>query len=71
MASARRRTMDRPRPVPPKRRVVELSACTNGWNSRLRCSSVRPMPVSANPDAQHRLAGIFQRQANRARLGEL
>jgi hypothetical protein len=46
MASARRRTMERPRPVPPKRRVVELSACTNGWNSRPRCSSVRPMPVS-------------------------
>ena len=47
MASARRRTMERPSPVPPKRRVVELSACTKGWNRRLCCSSVRPMPVSA------------------------
>ena len=46
MASARRRTIERPSPVPPKRRVVVLSACTKGWNSRSRCSCVSPMPVS-------------------------
>ena len=38
--------MERPRPVPPNRRVVEESACANGWNSRARCSSLKPMPVS-------------------------
>jgi hypothetical protein len=27
---ARRRTIERPSPVPPYRRVVELSACVNG-----------------------------------------
>ena len=31
--------MERPSPVPPKRRVVDESACANGWNSRARCSS--------------------------------
>ena len=35
-----------PSPVPPKRRVVELSACENAENSRARASSVMPMPVS-------------------------
>ena len=33
---ASRRTIERPRPVPPKRRVVELSACINGSNKRAR-----------------------------------
>ncbi len=36
MISTSFRTMDRPNPVPPKRRVVELSACVNGMNSRSR-----------------------------------
>ena len=47
ISSASRRTIDRPRPVPPNRRVVEESACANGWNRRARCSSSSPMPVSA------------------------
>ena len=46
---ASRRTMERPRPVPPNCRVVEESACANGWNSRARCSSLEPMPVSRPP----------------------
>ena len=35
-----------PRPVPPYLRVVEPSACVNGWNIRAACSGVMPMPVS-------------------------
>ena len=35
-----------PSPVPPNRRVVESSACVNGWNSLPICSGVMPMPVS-------------------------
>ena len=46
ISCARRRTIERPSPVPPKRRVVDESACAKGWNRRARCSSVRPMPVS-------------------------
>ena len=38
--------IDSPRPVPPKRRVVELSACSKGRNRRSTCSGVMPMPVS-------------------------
>ncbi len=40
------RQIDRPSPLPPKRRVVELSACVNGWNSVARSSALTPMPVS-------------------------
>ncbi len=36
----------RPRPVPPKLRVVEPSACMNGSKMALRRSSGMPMPVS-------------------------
>src|SRR5438067_827850 len=46
ISCASRRTIERPSPVPPKRRVVEESACANGWNRRARCSSESPMPVS-------------------------
>ncbi len=38
--------MARPRPVPPKRLVVEASAWLNAWNSRPSCSCVMPTPVS-------------------------
>ena len=40
------RTMDRPSPVPPKRRVVEASACVKGVNRRASTSGLMPMPVS-------------------------
>ena len=36
-----------PNPVPPYRRVVELSACVKARKIRLCCSSVSPIPVSA------------------------
>ena len=37
----------RPSPVPPNRRVVDASACTNFSNNLLRASSFSPIPVSA------------------------
>ena len=40
------RQMARPRPVPPKRRVMLLSACAKGANRLLWCSGGMPMPVS-------------------------
>ena len=46
ISSVSRRTIERPSPVPPNFRVVEESACANGWNRRARCSSLSPMPVS-------------------------
>ena len=46
ISSTSRRQMVRPRPVPPCLRVVDMSACVNGWNSFAACSGVMPMPVS-------------------------
>ena len=47
MAWQSSRQIDRPRPVPPNRRVVEESAWTNFSNTRSSCSAGMPMPVSA------------------------
>ena len=41
-----------PRPVPPYFRVVELSACVNGWNRRASDSGQMPMPVSVTSTPQ-------------------
>lgn len=38
--------MESPRPVPPKRRVEELSACWKGTKSSSTSLGARPMPVS-------------------------
>ena len=38
--------MDSPRPEPPKRRVMEPSACSKRENSRALVSASKPMPVS-------------------------
>jgi hypothetical protein len=46
--STKRLVITRPSPVPPYLRVVEASACTNGWKSRAFCSGVIPMPSSSN-----------------------
>ena len=43
---ARRRLIVRPRPVPPKRRVIELSACEKGWKMAAICSEFMPRPES-------------------------
>jgi hypothetical protein len=37
---------DQPRPVPPCNRVVDASACENGWNSLAAASGAMPMPLS-------------------------
>ena len=46
ISSTSRRQIVSPRPVPPCLRVVDMSACVNGWNSFADCSGVMPMPVS-------------------------
>ncbi len=46
MSVASRREMARPSPVPPKRRVVELSAWLNSVNSRAMPAASMPMPES-------------------------
>ena len=43
---ARWEVIARPSPVPPKRRVVEASACSKGLKRRARASGSMPMPVS-------------------------
>ena len=48
-AATSRRLMVRPSPVPPKRRVVDSSACVNGWNSRSTSDCVMPIPLSTTP----------------------
>ncbi len=40
-------TIERPRPSPPCRRVVEASACRNRSNTNARNSGLMPMPVSS------------------------
>ncbi|MNQ90313.1 hypothetical protein D3C85_1056490 [compost metagenome] len=45
-ASTSWRVMASPRPVPPKRRLVEPSICWKAWNMRSCWSSDMPMPVS-------------------------
>ncbi len=46
MASARRRQIASPRPVPPKRRVVDASAWENGSNNPSATFGSIPTPVS-------------------------
>ena len=47
MSSTRRATIDKPRPVPPYRLVVVVSACEKGRNSRSTLSGGIPIPESA------------------------
>ena len=64
-----------PRPVPPKRRVVESSACTNDSNTALRRSAGMPMPVSATSTCSVACSAprLEQRHLHRhlAAIGEL
>ena len=52
ISPASRAAMVRPSPVPPYRRVIELSACSNAWKI-FRCTSgAMPMPVSSTRKAR-------------------
>ena len=48
-ASAICRLIDRPSPVPPNRRVIDVSACAKGWKIRSSTSGFTPMPESITP----------------------
>ena len=63
--------MASPRPVPPKRLVVEASAWLNAWNSRPSCSFVMPTPVSDTREADPGIALARHRQGQRALAREL
>ena len=45
------RLIDRPSPVPPKRRLIEPSACWNASKMRRSLSGGMPMPVSITENA--------------------
>ena len=46
ISSTKRLQMDRPRPLPPKRRVVDASACEKPSKIWTRFSAAMPMPLS-------------------------
>ena len=75
MSSTRRRQMVRPRPVPPCLRVVDMSACVNGWNSFADCSRAHADAGVAHGELElHLLAGAFEQfdvEPDLAPLGEL
>ena len=49
--------MARPSPVPPYRRVVELSACVKAWKMCCCFSGGMPIPVSIDDEVQRATAG--------------
>ena len=58
MIETSRREIASPSPVPPNRRVVEVSACVNGSNSCASCSGAIPIPVSLTSHAQVHVAVV-------------
>ena len=72
ISSASSRQIDRPRPVPPKRRVVESSACVNGVNRRACIAGSMPGPLSLTSKRSRVAAQRLARSMRtRALLGEL
>lgn len=65
ISSASRLLIASPSPVPPKRRVVEVSACSKLRNRRSRWASSSPMPVSAT--SKRSSSSPLLRWATRAR----
>ena len=63
--------MASPRPVPPKRLVVEASDWLNAWNSRPSCSFVMPMPVSDTRKLTRELSSRATVSGQRALAREL
>ena len=58
ISSTSRCVIARPRPVPPKRRVIDTSACTNSWNRPAICSALMPMPVSCTDRRSATRSGV-------------
>ena len=63
--AARRLLIASPRPVPPNFRVVEASACWNGWKRSSRCCGLIPTPVSIT--SHWSLGSAVSRSTNRTR----
>ena len=61
--------------MPPCLRVVDMSACVNGWNSFADCSGVIPIPVSRTEHLQLHLVAraleLFDVDPDLAAVGEL
>ena len=55
MASAKRRLMTRPRPVPPKRAEI-FFACENDFHRHAQSSASIPMPVSCTAKEKNRMS---------------
>ena len=64
--STSRREIASPRPVPPKRRVVDVSACAKGSNSRASCVRVDADAGVADLDAQQRAGLVGAARRSRA-----
>ena len=65
------REIARPSPLPPKRRVIEPSACWKRANSRALTSGAKPTPVSTTENRRRPGAVASPRMVTRALLGEL
>ena len=67
--------MESPRPVPPNRRLMEVSACVNGWKSFSIVEGSIPMPVSWTSNSRFARSVLGARARNPhvdlAALGEL
>ncbi len=67
MSSTSRRQIVSPRPVPPCLRVVDMSACVNGWNSFADCSARHADAGVAHGELElHLFAGAFEQFDARA-----
>ena len=60
--STNRRAIDSPSPVPPKRRVVDPSACVNGVNKRSSAAGSMPMPVSCTVQRRRKRSDVRSAQ---------
>ena len=67
MSSTSRFEMVSPRPVPPCLRVVDASACVNGWKRRALCSRDIPMPVSSTENRSFTFSPVRSSSATRTR----
>ena len=71
ISSASSLEMARPRPVPPNRRVIELSACWKRPSTRGLSAGWKPTPVSETSKRAQPGRRLLDLQRDRAALGEL